>query len=147
MKKKSYKIVAVIIGIAVLIFHIFWFYNYSLFQRFTDDLDEIIRFQTYSKSEDGYIYHVKLPSYTSFTGNLGIVKDNSEYALIIWPSRFKDTEYGVMIPDENGSTISIMISKELMAEDKYDQFYIDESKIQIEALFRRADEKWGRDYK
>lgn len=146
MKKKFFKIVALIVGIVVIVFHIVWFYNYSLFEKFTDGLKEIKRFESFSTIESGYIYHVKCPSYTSFTGNLGVVTENNEYALIIWPSRFKDTEYGVMIPSENGNSISVMINKELMAEDKYDQIYIDENRDQIEVLFEKAYEKWGEKY-
>lgn len=143
MKKKIVRCIWIALGICIIVFHIFWIYNYLLFSKYIDGLNEFIKFQSYSVLEDDFIYHVKFPSYLSFTGNLAVSTKNSEYTLIIWPSRFRDTRYGVMIPIENNTFASIMLNQEMKSEDVYDQIYIDENMEQIEELFYKASERWG----
>lgn len=147
MKKKILKKVVIVLGVLVIVYHACWFYNYSLFSRFKDGLDVNQKFMSYSSLVDGYIYHVKYPFYTSFIGNLAVATDDSDYTLIIWPSRFTDTEYGVMVPTGNDSFTSIMINEKVEAENEYDQVLIDKNKEQIEDLFQKATERWGDGYK
>lgn len=146
MKKNLSKKVAVILSFNVIIFHICWIYNYSLFMKFTDGLNELKKFETFSVLKDNYIYHVKFPYYLRFTGNLAVATSKNEYTLIIWPSRYKQTEYGVMLPIEEDTVISIMIDKNLKAEDQYDQIYVEQNREQIEDLFQKAYDKWGGQY-
>lgn len=145
MKKRIFKEIIIAFGIVIVIFNMIWLYNYSLFKEFNNGLEEYKKFQTYSTYEDGYSYNLKFPSYLSFVGNLAVsVHDgDNSYTLIIWPSRFKDTKYGVMVPEGHGGNVSIMISEDLEAEDEYDQIYIDENIEQIEVLFQKAHEKFG----
>lgn len=146
MKKKIVRWTAAIFALIVIVFHICWFYNYFLFTKFTDGLNEFKKFVTFSILEENYVYHVKLPSYLTFTGNLAVSNGNGEYSLIIWPSRFQDTKYGVRIPIENEATVSIMISRDLEAEDEYDQPIVDESREHILDLFEKASKRWGTDF-
>lgn len=146
MKKKILKSLALVLGTAVIIFHICWFYNYSLYTRFTDGLNELVKFVTFSILEDDYIYHVKFPSYPTFTGNLAVSTSDSEYTLIIWPSRFEATEYGVMFPTGPETFTSIMVNRQLEAENEYDQILIEENRAQLEDLFQKASKRWGNQF-
>ena len=142
MKKKIVKYICIALGVCIIVYHIFWIYNYLLFTKYVDGLDELVKFQSYSVLEDDFIYHVKFPYYLYFTGNLAVSTKDSEYTLIIWPSRFRDTRYGVRIPFENNGFTEIMLNQELKSEYAEDQIYIDENKEQIEELFYRASERW-----
>lgn len=142
MKKKIVKYIWIALGICIIVYHIFWIYNYLLFTKYVDGLNELKKFQSYSVLENDFIYHVKFPYYLYFTGNLAVSTKDSEYTLIIWPSRFRDTRYGVRIPFENNGFTCIMLNQEMKAEDANDQIYIDESKKQIEELFYKAFERW-----
>lgn len=146
MKKKILRFMAFLCLAGVVIYNVCWFYNYYLFTQFTDGLDELEKFNMYSILEDDYIYDVAFPSYLSFTGNLCVSTGNNEYSLLIWPSRYKDTEYGVMIPSENDSIIGIMVNRELEAEDKFDQPYVEQCKKELEILFEKADARWGKKF-
>lgn len=145
MKKKRVRGVIIIFSILIIVFHICWFYNYSLYLHLTDGLDEFVKFQSYSILEDNFIYHVKRPSYMSFTGNLAISTKDGEYTLIIWLSRFKSSKYGIILPigNDRDESISLMIDKNLMTENEYDQIFIEENREQIEELFYRAYVRWG----
>lgn len=143
MKKKKYKTLTLIAAIIIFIFHICWFYNYSLYSKFTNGLNELVKFQTFSVLEDGYVYHVKFPSYPTFTGNLAVSLNGSNYTLIIWPSRFENTEYGVMVPIRQDTFTSIMINRQLEAQNEQDQSLVEEHRTQIEDLFQKASNRWG----
>lgn len=51
-----------------------------------------------------------------------------------------------MLPIEEDTVISIMIDKNLKAEDQYDQIYVEQNREQIEDLFQKAFDKWGGQY-
>lgn len=147
-KKKVKKMFIAFVGIFIIIYHGCWVYNFLLYTKFTEGMEETKKFSYYDAFEDGYIYDVMFPAYLYFTGNLAVsakVGDN-DISLLIWPSRFKKTEFGVMLPAVGNSIQSIMIDKNGIALEEYEKQATEEYKEEIENLFQKASERWGEDF-
>lgn len=143
MKKKTgLLIVGVIVGVFIL-FNVCWYItSYSLYNKYIGGMEEFRKNVSYVLSENGYNYNVKFPSYLSFTGNLCVATDDDKYALIIWPSFYKDTEYGVQIIASDGLLYSIMIDKNLNSLEPDYEDLIQENAYIIKTLFEKAKERW-----
>lgn len=143
MNKKLIKWTVIVFMFGVIIYHVFWFYNYSMYNKYTEGLNELRKFTTFSILENDTVYHVKFPSYPTFTGNLAVATGDGEYSLIIWPSRYTDTEYGARITMDNDTYVSIMINRNLETDIEKNQLLIDEHRDKIEELFQKATARWG----
>jgi hypothetical protein len=148
--KKILKAIGIFCTTAFIIFNLVWFSNYLMYRKFTDGLQEIMSFSAYDILVDGYGYHVKFPDYLSFTGNLAVITEDNKYTLIIWPSLFAETKYGVMVVTESNEYtdffVQIMIDRDLVSEYDDDQALIDQHRENIEDLFQKANARWGTEF-
>ncbi|TRZ36166.1 hypothetical protein CEQ21_11285 [Niallia circulans] len=84
----------------------------------------------------------KYPDSLSFTGNLGVTTDDKKYALLIWPSFFGKTEYGLQLVDEKNEMHSITINKNTQAINEEYRDLIKHNKETINILFNKAAKMW-----
>jgi len=100
MKKKISILITIFISMIAL-YTILWYGNSQLvFSKYEkEDFQESPVGSGKIKKIGEYVLIVKKPDYGTFTGNLGITGQNSNVSIIIWPSLFKDTNYGLIIGD------------------------------------------------
>jgi len=151
-KKKSHKIVVIALAALVLIFlgyNLIWGVRvYRTYIQFVPGMEEIHFLQTYAiQDEDGYTYNVKVPSYLSYTGNLGVQPPiGGDCALIIWPGITSETAYGLFLSDQDGHTHAIKLDKNRMLaadESEYAKEVYEYNIDKVNDLFARADQMWS----
>lgn len=86
-------------------------------------------------------YSVKYPAYLRYTGNLAISNKEDTYSMIIWPSFFDNTEYGVMLSDGDDA-YSIMVNKKMKAIDENAAPIVEKNKKNVQWLLEKANERW-----
>ncbi|AKL95823.1 hypothetical protein CACET_c23770 [Clostridium aceticum] len=153
--KKGNKRKRIIVG-TIIFFMLFGAYNliwyqitYSKYDKFSKDMEPVFKGMlaqvyystSYHCREDGYQYSVKYPDYLFYTGNLAISNDDDTCSIIIWPSFFGNTKYGVMIQDEQDG-YQIMVDENMEPIDKYFAPIIDKHKEVVKPLFDKANERW-----
>jgi len=145
MNKKR-KLIMIIVSTCIVLFALYnlsWLYlTRAKYNQFSNDMQEIMVNRTYVIQEDGYLYNVKYPDYLSFTGNLGVATDDEKYALLIWPSFYGKTEYGLQLVDEKNETHSVMINKNRQAINEEYRDLIRRNKETINILFNKAAKMW-----
>jgi len=151
-KKKSHKIVVIALAALVLIFlgyNLIWGVRvYRTYIQFVPGMEEIHFLQTYAiQDEDGYTYNVKVPSYLSYMGNLGVQPPiGGDCALIIWPGITSETAYGLFLSDQDGHTHAIKLDKNRMLaadESEYAKEVYEYNIDKVNDLFARADQMWS----
>lgn len=100
MKKKITILIIIMISMIAL-YTILWYGNAQLvFSEYEKENFQAPPVGSGKIKEIGeYVLIVKKPDYGTFTGNLGITGQHSNISIIIWPSLFKDTKYGLIIGD------------------------------------------------
>lgn len=150
-KKKSRKIIVIALTAVVLVFLVYnliWgVHVYETYCRFVPGMEEIHFLHTYAiQDEDGYTYNVKIPSYLSYTGNLGVQPPiGGDCALIIWPGITSETTYGLFLSDQDGHTHAIKLDKNRMLADDESEYIKEVYAFNIDKvndLFARADNMW-----
>ena len=151
-RKKSHKIA--VIALAALFFiylgcNLIWGLRvYKTYSQFVPGMEEVHFLRTYAiQDEDGYTYNVKVPSYLSYTGNLGVQPPiGGDCALIIWPGITSETTYGLFLIDQNGDTHAIKLDKDRRLAEDESEYVIEVYEYNIDKvndLFARADQMWS----
>lgn len=145
MKKKKSKIIIAVSSIFVLfsIFNLLWYLSYKNYSNYSENLEEFVPRKSYVLKKEGYLFNVKYPDYLSFTGNLAVATNDEKIALIIWPSYFGKTKYGIQIEDEDKMIHSIMIEKNRKAVNSKDRKMIESNMVDIKSLFQKSEVMWG----
>lgn len=152
--KKTNKAVIIVLVSLVLIFLIYnliWGARvYKTYSQFVSGMEEVHFLRTYAiQDEDGYTYNVKVPSYLSYTGNLGVQPPiGGDCALIIWPGITSETTYGLFLSDQNGDTHAIKLDKDRRLAEDESEYVIEVYEYNIDKvndLFARADQMWSID--
>ena len=151
--KKAVKIIVAILIVFVAV-NAIWFgwsrVKYGKLSRGMEEntIDEFLVPRYFYTDEEGYDFGVKYPDYLSLTGNVSVgtpAKGDNPFtdALIIWPKLFGGYEFGVLLYDDNGDGYCIYIDSDGNALSKDDEEVVSRHKENIEALLKKADEKWG----
>jgi len=99
----------------------------------------------YLKNEDGFSYYVKKPDYLSFSGNLGVLNEPMQEALIIWPRLFGGYQYGFRL-QKDGKAYEIYVNEQMEPLDGSDPTAvqkIEEYQTELTGLFSRANALWN----
>jgi len=86
-------------------------------------------------------YTVKYPFYLEYSGNLAVVKRDTQEALIIWPGIVGDNEYGLILEYEN-QIYQILVDKTMAPINSFYNIYIADNEDTIRILVDAANEKW-----
>lgn len=133
-----------ITGIICLIYSGLWLFNFSIYFKYLNGMDDYTFPTNYSTyDEENYAYTVAIPFILSFTGNLGVVDMDDGDTMIIWPSRYRDTRYGFMITTKEGEPYSIELDENLETEHAFDREVLEENRERIEELYNVARKRWG----
>lgn len=140
-----------IVLIACLLIYsgIWYFVTHKKYETYTEGLDinetgvlRKILNPVYYSGDGEHEYTVAFPGYLSYVGNLGVSEAQSGMALLIWPSIFGESEYGVILYDE-GEEHQIVLKKEGEAENSGEQKLVNQYAQNIEELFEFAKKQWG----
>ena len=153
MKKRIFKI-AVAIVIAFAVFNAAWFaWSHIKYGKLSDgkeaaEFNSLFDKRYLYSDADRFDYLVKYPDYLSFTGNMSVglpaSSDNPfTDALIIWPTITGKYELGALLYDEDGTEYSVYIDAQGKALSKEDEDVVARHSESIQALLKKADEKWG----
>ncbi len=159
-KRITGKKIIITVVLLIIVYAAFWTAMVvGRYARYSKALGGSLFLTTVTEGE--YTYSVEIPPVFTYTGNLAIARDmefseegglaESSYALIIWPGIFKETEYGIIIHEqEDGSNeiieYQIMIDEEgnpLDTEDEQAVQVCKEHQNEIEKLLKLSDEKWN----
>lgn len=149
-KKKIALCVFVALIACLLVYSGIWYFmTHKKYGAYTEGLDinetgglRKILSPVYYSGDGEHEYTVAFPGYLSYVGNLGVSEAQSGMSLLIWPSIFGESEYGVILYDE-GQDHQIMIKREGKAEDGSQQGLVDRYSQSIEELFEFAEKQWG----
>ena len=144
MKRKRWKRVLAALGAAALLFGVYnlwWYFQvYAPYKPYTEGFsvfEEGVSY--YWNPEDGFLYNVKLPDYLRWTGNLCIATRDNNNALLIWPGRTRETEYGL---DLDGVQFRVRVTEDMEPLDSAYQGLVDEHREIDDRLLKRANEVW-----
>lgn len=145
MTKIKKKNIFILIIIAFVALNIIWFSITSVkYNKFIKDLPRFGSIYSYGTLKDGYNYHVKKPSYLSYTGNLAVSNNETGELLIIWPLIFGGYEYGIRL-EEDGIGYEFYVDENMNPinkEDPYAVQCIEKNKSSIDVLLSKANEMW-----
>ena len=150
--KKPVKIIIAILIVIVAI-NALWFgwsrVKYGKLSQGMEEnpIDEFLVPRYFYSDEEGYDFGVKYPDYLSLTGNMSVgtpTEGENPFtdALIIWPKLSGKFELGVLLYEEDEG-YSILIDSSGNALSKEDEEVVARHKENIEALLKKADERWG----
>ena len=93
----------------------------------------------YSTQENKMTYSVQCPEYLSLDGNLAVSK--GDLLLIIWPSIFGDTEYGLK-KNSLARSYEVMVNERMEPIDPNDASLIEPDVASFNKLMQAAKLKW-----
>lgn len=122
MSKNRKIVFSVIASVLLLIFgvwNILWFMYSQKYSKLQGNLEKstVGGITRYSTKSDGYYCSMQPPSYLNFNGNICVnnktVERNTEkeVSLFVWINLFSNTEYGVMIEDDDQHVYQIYTDK------------------------------------
>lgn len=145
MKKNKKRGVYIILWLFLLflLYNIFWLvWRTHKYSEYTQDFEPLTKYMRYVHTDEDYTYNIKLPDYLSYTGNLCVATRDGKYALLIWPQKNGQYEYGVQLEIDK-KIYSIMIDEQLNTNDPQDQSLIVPYKQTIIDLFNKATDMWN----
>lgn len=144
--RKQKKIITVVIFVIALfiMYNIIWFgWREKKYNLYVKNMETFIEQVSYVHTdEEGYLYNVKKPDYLCYTGNLCVASPNGEEALLIWPRVFGGYKYGLQVEKDN-EVYSIMLNKDLEAEDVEAEELVEENREAITTLNAKAVKMWS----
>lgn len=153
-KKKIIKIAAIVIGGLFLIWSLVWYFtSYCYYMQYDNalkrlnDYEKIDAFRASAHDDDGYNYSVKYPSFLSWTGNIAISEPMTEdyqldSGLIVWFSKFEETEYGVILCEQDLTDVNNVFEYQLYitSDGSYIPYGISEDERNEEILNAHSSE-------
>ncbi|MDR1018255.1 MAG: hypothetical protein LBM02_06090 [Lachnospiraceae bacterium] len=147
MKKKKI-IIRVIIGILIvaIIYSILWFaLVFRKYKSYASNMKRGLAITSYyDNSNKDIMYNVKYPDFPYLTGNLAVSIDDDKESLIIWPSIFGETEYGLQLTDDNKEMASITVDAKgkALENDSNTKELISKNQDKVNELFDLANKRW-----